>query len=148
MGTKEQTSKTNGSRKQVCDRFWSGVSLDVCGRGLRGLPRYIIPLSSARSEPSPRLFQASKRRHAVSSLAGSCSVPNRECPRSLFRRQRDSGRFGSAALSLLLPAPRASQFVRLFRELALNELRHLHPTRLAWPVCYTDKVRCSKRGSK
>jgi hypothetical protein len=31
-----------------------------------------------------------------------------------------------AALLLLLPAPRASQFARLFRELALNELRHLH----------------------
>src|SRR5260370_21246328 len=66
-GKKEQTAKTNASRKQVCDCFWSGVSLDVCGRGLRGLPRFIIPLSSARSEPSPCLLQASKKRHAVSS---------------------------------------------------------------------------------
>src|SRR5713226_4550474 len=98
-GKKEQTAKTNASRKQVCDRFWSGVSLDVCGRGLRGLPRFIIPLSSARSEPSPRLLQASKRRHAVSSDAGPCSVPNRECPRSLFRREGNPGRSRAAALS-------------------------------------------------
>src|SRR5713226_2017690 len=122
----KQTAKTNASRKQVCDRFWSGVSLDVRGRGLRGLPRFIIPLSSAGSEPGPSLLQASKRRHAVSSDAGPCSVPNRECPRSLFRREGNPGRSRTAALLLLLPAPRASQFARLFRELALHELQHLH----------------------
>ncbi len=101
-GKKEQTAKTNASRKQVCDRFWSGVSLDVCGRGLRGLPRFIIPLSSARSEPSPCLLQASKKRHAVSSNAGSCSVPNRQCPRSLFRRQKTFRTFWLSSLVIAI----------------------------------------------
>jgi hypothetical protein len=43
-GKKGQAAKTNAGRKQGGNRFRSGVSLDVCGRGLRGLPGFIIPL--------------------------------------------------------------------------------------------------------
>jgi len=102
MGKKHKLPKPTLAESKAAIAFGGAFLFDVCGRGLRGLPRFIIPLSSARSEPSPCLLQASKKRHAVSSNAGSCSVPNRQCPRSLFRRQKTFRTFWLSSLVIAI----------------------------------------------